>query len=157
MNAMPTLTRRPVMVLVLLLLCLFAPQEATQASTRCKPVRADQRVTASTTSPTTTGVITNGGILNGTTSAMFTSGLTPTPDPTTFSYTAALTIVTNTGTLTASDVGLFDVARGVFTDIARISGGTGDFAGASGTLFITGTTADGVNFDDEITGTICRP
>jgi hypothetical protein len=157
MNAMPSLMRRLIMVLAVLLLCLLAPQESTQASTKCKPVRADQRVTASTTSPTTTGVITNGGILNGTTSVTFTSGLTPTPDPTTFAYTAALTIATNKGTLTASDVGIFDTTRGVFTDIARISGGTGNFAGATGTLFITGTTADGVNFDDEITGTICQP
>lgn len=153
---MATRTKLSIVASVVLLLCVFAPMEATGASPKCKPVRADQRVTI--TGPATTeGTITNGGILNGTTRATFTSAFTPTPDPNAFSFTTTLTITTNKGTLTTSDVGVFDTARGVFADIARVSGGTGDFAGATGTLFITGTTTDGVHFDDEITGTLCRP
>jgi hypothetical protein len=129
-------------------------QVAFATDEQCKKVDADQDVTV--TGPgTTTGTITRGGILNGTTSDVFTSGFTPTPDPDTFSYTDTLTITTDQGMLTTSDVGIFDIARGVFSSIARITSGTGIFAGATGTFFISGSTTDGIHFQDRIIGQIC--
>lgn len=106
---------------------------------------------------TTDGIVTNGGFLNGTTHAVFTSGFTSTPDPTTFSFTADLTITTDKGILTLSAVGIFDVVNGVFTDISRVVGSesTGIFEGATGILFISGKTTDGINFEDVIIGEIC--
>jgi len=107
---------------------------------------------------TTSGTITEGGKLNGTTQTVFTSAFTPTPDPSTFSFTDDLTLTTNKGVLRTHNVTLFDVAKGVFTALARIdpNTSTGDFAGATGVLYISGKTADGgATFQGEITGSIC--
>lgn len=104
------------------------------------------------------GTITQGGILNGTTQAVFTSMFTPTPDPTTFSFTDDLTITTDKGVLKTHNVAIFDVARGVFSAIDRIdpNSSTGDFAGATGVLYINGKTPDGgATIQAEITGEIC--
>jgi hypothetical protein len=104
------------------------------------------------------GTITQGGMLNGTTQAVFTSTFNPTPDPTTFSFTDNLTITTNGGVLKTHNVAIFDVARGVFSAIDRIdpNASTGDFAGATGVLYINGRTPDGgATIQAEITGEIC--
>jgi hypothetical protein len=107
---------------------------------------------------TTSGTITEGGKLNGTTQTVFTSGFTPTPDPSTMSFTDDLTLTTNKGVLRTHNVTLFEVAIGVFTALARIdpNTSTGDFAGATGVLYISGKTADGgATFQGEITGSMC--
>ena len=107
---------------------------------------------------TTSGTITQGGKLNGTTQTVFTSDFTPTPDPNTFSFTDDLTLTTDKGVLRTHNVTLFDAANGVFSAIARIdpNGSTGDFAGATGVLYINGKTTDGgATFQAEITGEIC--
>ena len=104
------------------------------------------------------GTITQGGILNGTTHAVFTSAFIPTPDPTTFSFTDDLTITTDKGVLKTHNVAIFDVARGVFSAIDRIdpNASTGDFAGAMGVLYINGRTPDGgATIQARITGEIC--
>ena len=104
------------------------------------------------------GTITQGGILNGTTQAVFTSAFSPTPNPTTFSFTDDLTITTDKGVLKTHNVGIFSVAAGVFSAIDRIdpTASTGDFAGATGVLYINGKTPDGgVTIQAEITGEIC--
>ena len=104
------------------------------------------------------GTITQGGILNGTTQAVFTSMFTPTPDPTTFSFTDDLTITTDKGVLKTHNVAIFDVARGVFSAIDRIdpNASTGDFAGATGVLYVNGKTPNGgATIQAEITGEIC--
>src|SRR5678810_492364 len=87
---------------------------------------------------TTSGTITEGGKLNGTTQTVFTSAFIPTPDPSTFSFTDDLTLTTNKGVLHTHNVTLFDVAIGVFTAFARIdpNTSTGDFAAATGVLYI---------------------
>ena len=122
----------------------------------CFDVLANQNVTV--TSPTTTtGTITQGGILNGTTADEFTSALTATPDPNTFSFTDQLTITTKRGTITDSDVTIFNTAQGLFSTISPISHGTGIFKGTTGTLFISGSSTDGVHFTDQIVGQICFP
>ena len=105
-----------------------------------------------------TGIITQAGRLNGTTEAVHTSGFTPTSDPTTFSFTDDLTLTTNKGVLRTHNVVIFDVARGLFTAIARVdpNASTGDFAGATGVLYLNGKTTDGgATVQAEITGEIC--
>ena len=142
----------------LLGLALITPaHRALAGGNACKDVRADQ--TATVTSGTTTiGTIARGGILNGTTADLFTSALTATPDSNTFSFTDTLTITADRGgTLTDSDVTIYNLALGVFSTISPISNGTGILAGATGTLFISGSSTDGVNFADKIVGQICLP
>ena len=107
---------------------------------------------------TTNGTITKGGKLDGPTHAVFTSTLTPTPDPTTLSYTGDFSATNKRGALKTHNVGLFDVGTGLFSEIARIdaSASTGKFAGATGVLYINGKTIDGgATFQADITGQIC--
>lgn len=109
---------------------------------------------------TTSGTITQGGRLNGSTQALFTSALTPTPDPSAFSYTDDFAVTSSRGVLKARNVGIFDVVAGLFTEIARIdpSSSTGRYAGATGVLYINGTTTDGgATFQAVITGEVCVP
>ena len=105
------------------------------------------------------GTITQGGRLNGTTQAVFTSMFAPTPDPTTFSFTDDLTVTTNhNGVLKTHNVGIFDGATGLFSAIDRIdpTASTGNFAGATGVLYINGRSNDGgMTIQAEITGEIC--
>ncbi|HLW71767.1 MAG TPA: hypothetical protein VKS22_14225 [Candidatus Binataceae bacterium] len=139
-------------------LALIIPaHRALAGGSECKDVSADQSATV-TSATTTTGTITHGGILNGTTADLFTSSLTATPDPNTFSFTDTLTITSNRGgTLTDSDVTIYNLALGVFSTISPVSNGTGSLTGATGTLFISGSSTDGVNFTDKIVGQICLP
>jgi hypothetical protein len=101
----------------------------------------------------TTATITHGGILNGTTAAHFdiTGG-----SPPVLTFAGTIVFTTHRGTLTASPTGTLNVATGVFNATAPITGGTGAFAGATGTLTFAGvedlTTG---HFTETITGTIC--
>lgn len=145
---------RASMAALALLLGAVAPTAASPARAGCKAVKANQRVAL--TGPTTTaGVITGNGLLKGTTAFAFTTGPTPTAEPGVSFYAGDLTITTDRGVLTTRDVGLFDTARGVFTDVGRVTGGTGVFAGATGTLFFNGTTADGATFAVALAGELC--
>lgn len=141
-----------VFTVALLFVCLMPPSSYANDA-HCKDISANQSVTANGDG-TTDGTITQGGILNGQTHFV-TSSFSATSDPTVFFLTGNLTITTNKGTLTTSDVSIFDFANLLFTDIARITGGTGDFSGATGVLFISGKTTDGVHFQDKIIGNIC--
>lgn len=63
---------------------------------------------------------------------------------------------TDDGKLTISDVSVFDVERGIFAGVGRITEGTGRFAGATGEIFTTGrVSADGQSFTTDMTGDIC--
>ena len=109
----------------------------------------------------TTGEITEGGLLNGSTSFVALSmspaaGMPGVEPDTTLSYSGVLKLTTRLGTLTIRDVGVFDTARGVFSELERIIEGTDRFFGASGTLFIYGTAfADGTGFSGSIRGEVC--
>lgn len=60
------------------------------------------------------------------------------------------------GTLTISDVSAFDVARGTFAGVGRISAGTGRFADATGDVFTAGRVhASGTAFTTETRLEIC--
>ena len=138
--------------LVALTIGLFPLAQSASAVSDCKKVKANLSGGGGS------GTITQGGRLNGTTQAMFTSAFTPTPDPNTFSFTDDLTVTTRKGVLKTHNVGIFDTATGLFSAINRIdpNASTGDFAGATGVLYINGKTSDGgATFQAEIAGEIC--
>ena len=143
--------------LLALSLGLFSSSRSVLAYSDCQMVQGNESV-VNNHNGTTSGTITQGGKLNGTTQTVFTSAFTPTPDPNTFSFTDDLTLTTNKGVLKTHNVTLFDAANGVFSAIARIdpNASTGDFAGATGVLYINGKTTDGGStFQGEISGEIC--
>jgi hypothetical protein len=138
--------------LVALTIGLSSLPPSASAVSDCKKVRANLSGGGGS------GTITQGGILNGTTQGVFTSGFTPTPDATTFSFTDDLTVTTDKGVLKTHNVAIFDVARGVFSAIDRIdpNASMGDFAGATGVLYVNGKTPDGgATIQAEIAGEIC--
>src|SRR5436190_6843842 len=94
---------------------------------------------------TSSGTITQGGLLNGTTLTVYTPGGNPTPAPTVVSFIAELTITTSQGQLKASNVYLYDFATGQGTAIGHIkpNTSTGKFAGATGVLFLNETSTTG--------------
>jgi hypothetical protein len=147
------------LVAVMLMLGLFSLERTTSAqspNSNCRQVKGD---ISDVSNPTgATGVITNGGILNGSTELVANFAHLPTPDPTTSSYTNDFTITTDQGQLKTSNVGVFDVGILVFSEMARINpnASTGRFAGATGVLFISGKTTDGgATFQSNINGEIC--
>ena len=107
----------------------------------------------------TEGIITKGGILNGTTYYVTGrsapgAGIDDFDPNTVLSYAGELTITTKHGTLSTNDLGVVDYIEGVFSEFDIITGGTGIFTGATGTLYIFGeTTADG--FKGKIKGNLC--
>ena len=142
--------------LVALTFGLFSTLQSVSAVNDCK--QAIGTLNAVNNGNSATGIITQGGRLNGTTEAVHTSGFTPTSDLSTFSFTDDLTLTTNKGVLKTHNVVVFDVARGLFTAIARVdpTASTGDFAGATGVLYLNGKTIDGgATVQADVTGEIC--
>jgi len=142
---------------VALTIGLFSSSPSVSASRGCQKVKGNESA-VNNFNGTTSGTITQGGRLNGTTQTVFTSAFTPTPDSNTFSFTDDLTLTTNKGVLQTHNVTIFDAASGAFTAIARIdpNTSTGDFAGATGVLYINGKTTDGTaTFQGKFTGEIC--
>ncbi len=66
------------------------------------------------------------------------STMTATSDPNIFFLEGTFVIVTATGTLTASDRTIWNVATGQFNDVGTFTGGTGAYTGASGVIDIAG-------------------
>jgi hypothetical protein len=87
----------------------LAQEQSAAAQSDCKHVKA-QSVEVSTDPATASGIVTNGGRLNGTTLTVFGNGALPTPDPTTVSFTGDFTLTTNHGQLKASNVYLYNFA-----------------------------------------------
>lgn len=138
----------------------FSFAQSASAFSNCQKAKGNLSV-VNNGNGTTSGAITQGGRLNGTVQAFFTSTFTPTPDLNTFSFTDDLTVTTSIrpgGALKTHNVGVFDLATGLFSAINRIdpTASTGGFAGATGVLYINGKTTDGgATFQAEITGEIC--
>ena len=135
---------------------LFSSARPVSAFGDCQKVKGT--LSAVNSGAGATGIITQGGKLNGTTLAVHTSALTPTSDPTTVSFTDDLSVTTDKGVLRTQNVVIFDGARGVFTAIARVDpdASTEDFAGATGVLYLNGQTTDGgATVQAEVTGEIC--
>jgi len=135
---------------------------------RCLRIRAKLmtvRVAEGCTSPVdfcAEGVITGDGWIHGKTKGIVLGlvpsvGLPGIEPETTLSYAGDRTIVTPHGTLTLRFTGVFDTARGEFSELERVTEGTGELMGAAGTIYLTGrSSADGTSFEGDITGVICR-
>ena len=136
---------------------LFSLPGLVRANDNCTNVKGNLSV-VNNLDGTTSGIITQGGKLNGTTKATFSSAPVPTPDAGTISYIDNFSITTSKGTLVTSNVAIYDTANGFFSEIARINSNSseGHFMGARGTLFINGYTTDaGATFQAKIEGEIC--
>lgn len=82
----------------------------------------------------------------------------PVEPATTWSYAGEIVITTAVGELYTEDVGVFDTARGTFTEMNRVVGGTGLLADARGDLFMSGHSyPDGSGFSGEVSGQVCVP
>jgi hypothetical protein len=90
------------------------------------------------------GVITNGGILNGTTEYVFdpATGSVRVTDPDVVSWFSAFTLTTKRGELKAHNVFLYNLVTGLWTSMAQINPATstGRFARATGILYFNGST-----------------
>ena len=108
----------------------------------------------------TSGTITNGGMLNGSTETVYNPAFVLTLDPNVVSYIAETTVVTNHGDLKTSNVYLYNFVTGLGTAMGRINPetSTGKFAGATGVLYFN-TNTIGVfpdqSFASLITGEVC--
>jgi hypothetical protein len=74
----------------------------------------------------------------------------------TVSYRGVLTLTTKHGTLTITDLGIWDEVAGVISSQSPTLSGTGDFEGVHG-LFFTNGTATQPGFSSAISGNICVP
>lgn len=143
---------------LMLTLCLFPFKEFSSAqspNSNCKQVKGNS-IEDFSGGLVTTGTITNGGILNGTTEWVYSPAFVVTPNPTVVSYTSELTITTTLGQLKNSNVYLYNFGTGRFTALAQINPhtSTGRFAGATGLLYFNGKTV-GSTFPSEIAGEVC--
>jgi len=157
-------------LLLVLVQPVWFPQAsfATGENNRCMQIRAKEhavRVTEGCTSPVdfcVEGVITGDGLIQGKTSATILGlapsvGLPGIEPETTVSVAGERTIMTSHGTLTLRFTAVFDTARGEFSELLRVTAGTGKFREATGTLYLTGRlSADGTSIEADITGFICR-
>jgi hypothetical protein len=137
-----------------------------RAEADCQSIHATQSASlvfdGSCTSPT--GLCTRGevrGALSGKTSLAITAlaesaGMAGAEPASTLSYQAQMTIETRQGTLRLSDVAVYDALAGVFTEVGRVSGGTGRYAGAAGTLYFSGAFDPATaSFTMAVSGTLC--
>jgi hypothetical protein len=168
MNAMRTLIA-PATCFALAGIVAVGPTEGAEACKQLHATLQSQVVEAGTTAcpiACTAGVVTGDGLLRGTTHFTATGlapggGLATTNPNTTFSDSGTFVLTTNHGTLTTSSIGMFDVGNGVFFDIGTISGGTGRFEGATGTLFFFGSVVQTTGgpltlaFEGDIRGEVC--
>jgi hypothetical protein len=137
-----------------------------QAETRCRPIHAritTQFTTENCTSPVglcTAGHI-EGGPFDGATTfetlAAAPSAGMPTAEPAAnLSYSGIFTMTSRKGNFVASDLGVLDVSRAVFTEMSRAESGTGRFSNASGVLYINGVLLnDATEFQGTVTGDLC--
>lgn len=138
---------------------LFSSARATAAKS-CPPVKANLSI-MNNGDGTMSGIITSDSKkLNGTALVISTSKLTTTPDASTYSFTDDLEFqsVAGKGILRTHNVGIIDVANGLFSSINRISpkDSEGFFEGAHGVLYINGKTYDGgETFYAEVNAEIC--
>jgi hypothetical protein len=128
------------LVAVVLTLGLFPLERSTSAqspNSNCKQIKGNLMVNFGP--GVASGTVTNGSFLNGTFETAFTPGsVVPTADPTSVTFTGGSTITTDKGVLVTHDVYLFDFARALGPGMLRIdsTASTGDFAGATGILYL---------------------
>ena len=101
----------------------------------------------------TRAAITNDGLLKGSTTAHFeiVGGEFPV-----FTIDGIVTFAMKKGTMTVDVLGTFDVSTGAFNASGPVTGGTGTFAGSSGSLTFAGTQNLSTGaFTETVTGTVC--
>lgn len=153
-------TLKSLMTLAPVVICgaLFQAQSA-GVQDKCKDVKATW-VDVYMSGNTSSGTVTKGGILNGTTVVTYTSGAFSTPVAGTVSYTSELAITTNQGQLKATLVYLYDFSTGLWTALAGVvpNMSTGKFAGATGVLYFNGGTigsAPPFTYHADLSGAVC--
>jgi hypothetical protein len=138
---------------------LFATAESALAQGNCHQAKGQFAGVYDAATNTTTGEITRGGWLNGTTLDVFHGTVLPTPHPTTVSFTGDFTLTTIHGDLKASTVIIFNFVTGNAAVLAHIdpTASTGRFAGATGVLYTAGKTLSFTPFipAGEISGEVC--
>ena len=125
-------------VMTMLTLSLLCIERPALAQSNCKEAKGNFVESFDGVS-TTTGTLTNGGWLDGTTVAVFNSPGYPTPDPTEVTFASTFTLTTNHGQLKGSNrVYLLDLVRGIGVSMVKIdpAASTGIFAGATGVLIM---------------------
>ena len=146
------------MKITIALTCLFCLSQPLLAQSHCVQAKATF-VDVCAGGPACAGTITQGGILNGTTGTVFMGGPTPTPAPSTLSFTNELTVTTVRGQFKVEIVTLFDVVTGVISGFGSIdpNTSTGAFVGSTGLLFFSGKTISNspFTFKLDISGEIC--
>lgn len=137
---------------------LCATQRKSVASTKCKPIHgqlAVAQVTEGCSNWCSAGTVT-GGRLHGTVALSidaFGAGISPTA----VLYEATRTYTATGGTLTVHESGIVDVGQLRFSGYGVVSGGTGSFANASGTVFVHGySNATATEYAGDLAGEICR-
>lgn len=161
--------RQHSMAIMVLAACVFAFTAGAAHADECKLVRAQivsNPILGCPTSPIglcTSGTIEGNHGLHGSTSFTADSAA---PGPgtapnaaATISYSGVLEIATAHGMLVTRDTGIFDQATGVFSsfDVVDSDDSTGQYAGATGTLFTAGTTVNGQFVTTVVTGELCLP
>ena len=133
----------------------------------CKKIHAtivDTQVIEGCTSPNgfcAAGAVSGNHGLNGTTYFVMDGAVNgPATAPGSFSTSGILIYTTNRGTLTVRESGLSGLIetpeQGFFTAFQEVLEGTGDYAGASGHLWVLGE-RNGSVFEAGVRGVICQP
>lgn len=149
----------------LLLIVLASPAFAAPGEGDCKKIHGlivDVQVTEGCTSPTrfcAEGTIEANHGLNGTTYFRMDGAVRgPATAPGSIATTGILTYTTDRGTLTVRESGLSGVIEtpevGYFPAIQKVLEGTGDYAGATGHLWVLGQRI-GSEFVSEVRGELC--
>src|ERR1700737_1579166 len=82
-------------------------QQATSAENECKKAKGNLVETFDPATNTSTGTLSAGGWLNGTTVAVFNRGAFPPPVPTEVTFTSTFTLTTGHGQLNGNRIYLF--------------------------------------------------
>jgi hypothetical protein len=159
-------SRALVVLPVLAVMTAVLVTAASAGAVHCKPIHArfvQTQVMTDCLSPVgfcSTAQI-DSGLLKGTKAftamgVTLSAGLGALEPGTTLSYAGPVVIATNQGDLHVNFVGVYDTARAVFSELGRQEGGTGEFEGATGILFVTGNVTDnGTVFHSTMTGDVC--
>jgi hypothetical protein len=129
----------------------------------CKPVHADLVEDASTNCrpPHTScflGAVDGNHGLRGTTyfKGDAGAGTPPATSPDFRAYSGVFEYATDRGTLVMRETGVVSSAQGVVTAYQKITDTTGEFAGVTGYLFVSGFTKSG-HVATNVTGELCYP
>jgi hypothetical protein len=143
-----------VLTLCLAAMATAAGSSATPGEQHCNKLKG--ALAASVVGPLqTAGTITGDGFVNGSTADVFV----PTAfNPPVLSYSSVFTDDTGHGKLVTDDAGSFDLAAGTFSESGTPDAASdGRFAGATGSITVTGSTGDGIHFTGQVRGEICVP